>query len=318
MWSGGTTIKILTVGDLHARDTNPSSRKYDYKQAILAKLMEIRRIANEEKADVTIFLGDIFDQKRGARVSDFLRQQLIKHFMYWPGSALVVPGNHDMGAKGIDSLGNQPLGTLYASGCIRPLTNGETLDNGNTVLIPRPYNEKRDADPTYYSLDEDIDYSGKLTIMFCHGSVLDPGNDRPYDFVSFSDIPNRPDILVTGHIHENLGIVNDDGHLFINTGSIGRNAKTQANLTRKVQVALIDTDTHEARAIDVPVAPAEDVFETSEVSESVEASDKILEYVKRVGEGLRSEELTIDELLAGGDMPREVRALVKRLLEDAA
>ena len=319
-------MKILTVGDLHVRDGNPLGRTDNYKEAIFQKLMSIQGLALEHQVEHTVFLGDIFDQKRGSRVSDTIRQRLIVHFNSWHGEVWVVPGNHDMGSKGLSSLSNQPLGTVI-EGSEACLLVGESIlaEEVNAIFCPRPYNEARDADPTYYSLTEEerrtaSDYPEFTTIMFAHGSLLGPGDDRPYPYVDAGTIPDPAAIIISGHIHENLGIHTlPSGQLFYNSGSIGRTARTQANMTRTIQVGIIDMEEKTTMLYDVPgVAPASEVFEVAGPTNEAEVNDEVIAFVQRLGEGLRAEQLTIDELLAGGDMNPDVKKLVKRLLEEAS
>ena len=319
-------MRILVVGDLHARDGNPLRRTDDYKEAIFRKLDAISDLANHYKHNVEhiIFLGDIFDQKRSARVSDELRQRLIYAFAGMPCPVMVVPGNHDLGPRGITSLPRQPLGTLEAAGCLQVLQHGALPLGGKVVLIVRPYDEKGDADPNYYALsEEELIYPDDYTLIeVAHGSVLAPGDDRPYPYVNVDDIPGieKIDVFATGHIHENLGVHTVGTTAFVNLGSIGRTALTIANLTRTVQVGLIDTEAKSVTPLDVPgVQPGIEVFEGTSGSHEMETpSDEVAAFVARLGEGLRAEQLTIDELLAGEEVTGDVRAIVKRLLEEAA
>jgi DNA repair exonuclease SbcCD nuclease subunit len=327
------SIKLAFFGCLHAADRPPLGRKDDYRQAILNKLKAIAGICAERGVGYAVVTGDLFHNKRPNRVSHALVQALMLHFQIFPCPVYVIPGNHDIGPDGVESLPRQPLGTLDQARAVTILLQAQPFTvTGNPLaatafwLVPRPYSTEGDADPNYYalSLTEVAGLGGNPApvIVVAHGPVLAPGDERPYPYVNVDQIPGieRVDLFVGSHIHEDLGIHNVNGMIFANVGSIARTARTQANYTRKVQMLIATVEGKEVtvESVEIPgVAPALSVFEGKEVDTPEVPNDEIQKFVERLGQGLRSEELTIDELLAGVE-DSDVRSLLKELLEEAS
>ncbi|KKL21242.1 hypothetical protein LCGC14_2447460, partial [marine sediment metagenome] len=250
-------------------------------------------------------------------------------------------GNHDYGPAGLESLAHQPLGTLAKAGAITLLTKIQayTVDNHPLAdivfyLIPRPYDAKADGfydgevDPTYYSLTEEeqalIKKSPAPVIGIAHGSILGPGDTRPYPHLTVDQIPGveQYDLIIAGHIHECLGVVQVGKTIFANPGSIGRTTRNLSNYARTVEVLIVDVDKDGISVKEVPlpgVAPALEVFGHREAQDSPDQpNDEMIQFVQSLGDGLRADELTIPELMATIDAEPEVKAEVARLLEEAS
>ncbi len=320
-------MRIAFFGDLHVADKAPLGRIDDYRTTILNKLREISNICLEQEVDYCISTGDLFHIKRPNRVSHSLVQEMIEIFRGFPCEVFAIQGNHDQGPEGVESIGKQPLGVLEKAGVIKILSSIKDSRIG-VWIIPRPYNSEGDADPMYYALSATeialLESNPAPTIMVAHGSVLAPRDERPYPYVNVDELPNVAslDLFVAGHIHENLGIHTlKSGTIFANVGSIGRTARTQANYVRKVQmlIANIDQKGISVESVEIPgVPPAFEVFEGKEMITNEAPNEEIKKFVERLGEGLRSEELTIDELLASlENLKPSVKVLLRTYLEEA-
>ncbi|KKL61202.1 hypothetical protein LCGC14_2197710, partial [marine sediment metagenome] len=323
--------KLVFVGDIHIADNPPLGRVEGYKEQIFTKLSAIRKICNDQKA-LPIFLGDVYHLKRPDRVSHQLTQEMIVGLGIFEEKPLVVPGNHDLGPTGLASLSRQPLGTLLHAGVINLLTEymNPGWSDSEVVVIARSYNTERDDDPTYYSpTEEEVKWAhGRKRIMVAHGSLIPTGATRPYPCVNVETIPGveKLSLLVSGHIHEDLGIseVGKVDTLFANLGSVGRVARTQSNMMRTVKILMVTVQEEGEiwlEQIDIPgVLPALEVFEHKDNYEvdSPAQSDEITRFVDSLGEGLRVEQNDIPTLLANISFPNEpVRKRVQELLEEA-
>jgi predicted phosphodiesterase len=202
-------------------------------------------------------------------------------------------------------------------------------------LVPRPYNAAAEGvhdgqtDPSYYALTEEerelIAKNPAPVIGLAHGSVLGPGDSRQYPYVNVDQIPGleKYDLLVSGHLHECLGVVPVGKTLFANPGSIVRTRRDIASYARTVEVLVVSIDAKGLTVEEVPlpgVAPALEVFGRREPDDAPDLpTDEISRFVDMLGKGLRADELTIPELLAElGDIESEVKAEVQRLLEEVS
>ena len=321
-------------GDLHAADKPPGGRVDDYTQAILDKLGAIAGLCEKYEVSYALGTGDVLHVKQPNRVSHTLVQKLITAFKAFPCEVLVTVGNHDIGPDGLDSLPRQPLGTLEKAGAVQILHDRQLLavdgdPTSQVWIIPHHYNAAAEGvyngetDPSYYVVPEGT-YNGRPIIGLAHGSLLAPGDTRPYPYVNVDDIPNFElyDLLISGHIHESLGVVKVGDSLFANPGSIGRTRRDIPSYTRTVEVLVVTVDENGVSVEEVPVPgvrPATEVFGGREAPEEAEApSDEITKLVDMLGEGLRADSLSIPELLAEFDIEPETKAVVARLLEEVS
>ncbi len=329
-------MRLLIFGDLHIADKPPGGRVDDYTQTMLGKLEQIAHLASNYGVKYTIGLGDIFHVKQPNRVSHALTQALISGFNDFPSIPLIVPGNHDLGPDGLDSLTRQPLGTLVRASAVKLLLTIKDSRTG-VWLVPRPYNAAAEGvhndqpDPSYYSLTvnelAEIHKNPSVPVIgLAHGSIVGPGDSRPYPYVNIDKIPNlnQYDAFFAGHLHECLGVTQVGKTTFANPGSIGRTRRDMASYARTVEVLIVTVDSDGLKVEEVPlpgVAPALEVFGAREVEEGVELQDdEIAKFVEMLGEGLPAEKMSLAELVAQDefkDIEAPVKAKVQELLEGA-
>lgn len=328
--------RLLVFGDLHLADKAPAGRVDDYSQTILKKLESISLLCRDYQVQYALGTGDVFHVKQPNRVSHSLVQQAISTFKAFPCEVLIVPGNHDLGPSGIESLPNQPLGVLEKAGAITILLHAQHFPD--FWLIPRPYNAlaegaySDEVDPSYYSLTEaeyhDVQQIDSSVIGLAHGSIVAPGDSRPYPHIQVDQIPgiSKYDLFLDGHLHENLGVVPvGDKTLFANPGSIARVSRNLPSYTRTVGVLVVNITSEGKMSIEeVPlpgVKPALEIFGARlEESPALDYSAKIASFVEALGEDIRAEKVSWEERLAvlDGDIPASVLTEVKRLLEEAS
>lgn len=315
--------KFLVVGDLHLADRPPAGRVDDYRQTALNKMRAISSICRNKGVELVVQLGDWFHLKQPNRTSHRLVREVIEVCQEFPCPIWTIRGNHDIAPN--ERIEGQPLGVLQKAGVVEVLEEARLW--GSVLFIPRPWCTKEDANPSYYQpTAEELAFPAQYRVMVAHGSVVNPGNRRPFPFVDVCEIPGieQIDMMACGHLHENLGLSVIPGLgrpvMFANPGSIMRVSRNQASYSRKVQVLTVTVEkaSLEADFIDIPVAPAVQVFGAKELKPNgFEPNEQIQAFLAQLGEGLRADALTLDELLATVNVEDEVKSLIKRLLEEA-
>lgn len=318
------TTRILFVGDLHLSDQPPLGRVPGYREHILAKLEEIGRIVHDDHhIDAVCFLGDIFHSKRPMFTSHYLVQK-VQDILDYIGQncqdVFILPGNHDQGPEGLNSLHRQPLGVLRAGAAILGW-QADTVSRETFSLISRPYHPQRDLDPDYYRLSEEEKLLSSPRIMVAHGSLIPPGDSRPYPVLNVGELAadgtlEGIDYLVSGHIHEALGLhLLKGGTVFCNPGALSRPSRTQDAMTRQVQVWLLDHGNSYDMIPLTSALPAAEVF-LAPGGDGATVTDEIADFADALAEGLSLEDAPIEQLLAGIDgVSVEVKEIVRQHLE---
>jgi DNA repair exonuclease SbcCD nuclease subunit len=305
----------------------------EYRNTVLDKLETVGTLCQKMKIDVALQDGDWFHIKRPNAVSHSLVRDVIRIGGGFPCPIWTIKGNHDVAPDG--SIDRQPLGVLQQSGVITILE--EAVQGKDFWLIPRPYNAAAEGvhdgevQPEHYSLTDnerkDIQEQPAPVIGLSHGSIVGPGDTRPYPHVQVDTIPGieEYDLFISGHLHENLGVVPvGDKTLFANPGSIARTSRNLPSYTRDVGVLIVDINDKGRMTIEeVPlpgVKPALEVFGARLEDKPVLENDaKIAEFVAALGQDIRAEKLSWEEMLANlpENVPAAVLAEVQRLLEES-
>lgn len=322
---------LIVFNDLHLADVPPLGRKEGYRDEGLAMLRECVELANQSGARLAT-TGDLFDRKPPQKTSHWLMgevREILSRIK--SGPLLAVPGNHDMNTTGIKSVlpeeGRQPLANLIRSHHVQ-LLDGIPVVLDNLLLCSRPYNVHLDLDPSYYKLcpKEQALAEGRHVLMLAHGSIFpNTEEQKPYPMVRLCEIDTTGiDVLISGHIHEDLGIhrLRNAGHhdgLFLNVGALGRVKRTPENRTRQIQateVKPVNGELTAHRIVLESALPAEDIF--VEDSLALPGNDAITKFVKDLTQGVVFDGLgDVKELLAQVDANEETKAKVLRLLEEA-
>lgn len=308
---GIMSIKLLVINDPHVAHTPPLGRTSDYEDQIMAKLEECSAIAQAQECDAVLLSGDLFHKWRGTvpysltnRLKDWIRNVSCP--------IIAVPGNHDMTYGGIHELDKMPFGSFAFDIEIinrnNPAFIGETVAVGTPVhdvlIIGREWEPYIDTQKTAFKLTdkEKTLAKNRYTIMLTHASILPPGQVRPYPYhdVSKMGLDEDIDMILSGHIHENLGVHDVDGLWFANVGSVGRVSRTKENLEGHIPSVLLVTISNDDdvapdfEVIELESAlPAEDVF--FEKAPTVEK--ELREFSEALVDGIEMETMPLDELI---------------------
>ena len=110
------------MGDNHCKDKNPANRIDEYWLTSTNEFLETLEIAEANKVDYVIYLGDIFDHRLSGPKT---RNTLIKHLHSqpngepWSFRKFVVVGNHDIESS--YPLMESDLGSLIEANVIEKM-----------------------------------------------------------------------------------------------------------------------------------------------------------------------------------------------------
>ena len=309
-------MKFIVTGDIHFRGNNPRARLDNYMVAIKRKLLEVVELAIDHNATAIICPGDLFDSPKTmwgtvAELADVLKQA--------PCPVLCVHGNHDIWAGNAGSKPRTPFGFLERLNFIWDVS-GATYFINNVSVSGHGFNVETDTElgmeqfmPTYGFPN---DFEDVYRIHLVHSMLLErpPGFEMRHTLIS--DVKTTANVIISGHDHTGFGIKQrDDGVLFINPGALCRLSAHQAEMERRVQVALLTIDTDGARAELIPLSsalPGHEVLSREHIENAVERENRLgrfLELLASEGESkfLEVQEI-VDDIAARDNIPGEVKA----------
>ena len=327
VWSGDGVVKIMVLGDIHLSDRPPSVRKDTYTQEILDKVDFCVQKAASTKCSAVLALGDVFHVKVPSRTTHKLVQRTHEVLSSVGVPVLIVPGNHDVMHDQIESLDSQPLGALGRMEGIELLT----FSDPKTVHAPiygLPYLSDWETLPQH--VEKFVEWAGnrhpsEWKILATHAPIFPLGQAPPYDYIAaldlasmVSDVPNV--IVAYGHIHDQHKTYRVADVVFANYGALSRGSLHKETLARQPQAYIFDTTTGEISPFDIPVLPASEVFNLTEVQIVADAKDRMTTFLDDVGNiavGVTSVESVADHVSENVDLDLNIKVAVKELLEYA-
>ncbi len=314
------STRFLVINDIHASDRSPLGRTENYSDEILAKLIEALQLAEKRHCDFVVLTGDIFHRFRGPQISYSLLVELLAIFRRSSIPKYAIAGNHDLSMAGIKSVFDMPFGLLALAGAFIWLKEPVVVDD-MALLIPRNWGPSLDKLPSAVGLnkeEKELIGDAQYAILVAHASILPPGDSRPYPhhMVDELKLPGI-DIVLSGHIHEDLGIHELPNLWFANVGSLARVSRTKEARERipaVLEVELNRKSVHFTRHKLTSARPADDVFLVKEVKEERQPSD----FAAAITEGLELETVPLDELVAEHTkgLPEQVAAKLRYYLTE--
>jgi exonuclease SbcD len=313
-------MKLLFVGDLHLRGTNPRNRTDKYMDAVSAKLQEVFALAEQHQVRAVLCPGDVFDRPEVAtgvliETMDMMRKCPVNFF--------TCPGNHDIYGYNLDTYNRSSL--LLLSELVPRLhvllSPDEPIIFGDTAITFSPYTNRMDHDGYGYSPAARMKDT-RLHIHVAHGMLLD--HTPPFDrFTLIQDVNTEADIVLSGHDHTGFGVYHRaDGKIFCNPGSLTRMSASINEIERTVQVALIDTETKNIELIPLKSAkPGAEVLDRSKIEADQKRQYAMEEFAALIQTGSGERVLlNIDDIVTTiatqEQLPAEVVAATLKKIEE--
>lgn len=282
-------MKFIHCTDLHIMGRNPLYRKDNYLETIKEKIKWINSYAESVDARGILCTGDIFDKPDTAY--GVLNNEIISLFKNSPVIWYTIAGNHDMFGYNPETLSRTPYQTLRESNGICSIDPHGYIDTtpapgGITRVEISGLNCNAQIDNRE---DKAWDYGGCLPpregrcirIHMAHGFLANKDWGDKIAHTQISEISDKidVDILLCGHEHSGFGIVEQNGTIFINPGSVGRITSGVGDINRKPQIAeiTIDEDGISAKLVDIAVAKDADEVIDYEKAKEIKEKKKALE-----------------------------------------
>ncbi|HYF91194.1 MAG TPA: metallophosphoesterase [Symbiobacteriaceae bacterium] len=308
-------MKILYVTDTHIRGTSPQSRLDDFPQALLAKLREVVELAAEHQVAAILHGGDLFDRPdvAPAVALDFLRV-----LMDAPCPIYGIAGNHDIFGFNPGTVPRTMLGIFDGFRLFRLIKPGEIVwleEDGLRVQVTgqefHAELDRRSAVLDYCVVPEGMGGSlherraeADFALHLTHGMLL----EKPFFEGSAHTLLDAvmsqtvADVTFGGHYHPGWSkILELDGRLFVNPGSLVRIGYQAADYKRPIQVALVELNRGQparAELIRLKCArPGEEVLDKSTQQAQMARERALADFIQGIGDTSQFEVLEVQAIM---------------------
>lgn len=302
-------VNFVYTTDWHLTDVPPGKRRDDYRSAILNKICFQSALAKKVNG-VGLCGGDVFHVKhpRSRANSHGLVEEIVTTLKTFPLEQVFgTVGNHDIQYDRLDTLPNQPLGVVIASGAYHNLAEQPVLFTNNdgsvSVLV-----ESVGYCGTINTLEwlknsgprpEGVNY--RVGIVHAYGKAGDRTNLYTEPVIGYNELADLDyDVLLWGHDHSRKETETVGNVTHVNLGSLARAAFSTDEVDRPVCATILSfgADGIKMKEKHVPVQTLEVAFV---------AADKPIEQVRKQ-EAVTNFFNAMDEAVEGIESsdPREV------------
>ena len=262
----GNPTAILSA-DWHLRSDTPQCRTDDFIKAQEIKIDFIINLAKEHQIPILIS-GDLGHKSQWP---NWLLEWAIKKFR--DVNILCIPGQHDLPNHKIELIPQSGIGVLSAAGAINLLfTIGFYSDSLDCYLHSYPYDKK---------INKSSFPNDKKTICMTHQMIIKDKEEWPDQKATqaknlLKQFPEY-DLILSGDNHQPF-VVEYEGRLLVNPGSIMRTTTIQ--IDHQPRVYLWYKDTNEVEAVYLPIE--QDVISTDHIIDIKERDSRMESYIERV------------------------------------
>lgn len=283
-------VNLIWSTDWHLTEVPPARRKDDYRNAVLGKIDFIRGLA-EKLHGAGLCGGDVFHYKQPRHPGNAIRliidlYQALRKFPQ--GRVYGSIGNHDLSYDRMDSLPQQPLGLLVASGVYHDLNIEPVMFSSQDGLVKVtvetfPYLAEGkaleailDAPPRLPGI------TARVGVVHAYGHPGDAGSLFGEPTIGYNQLKGADfDYLLWGHDHSRKETETVGNVTHINLGSLARAAFAYDEVDRPVVATILSfaTDGVRYKEVPVPVRPLEAAFQLADKGmEQVAKSEEIEEF----------------------------------------
>jgi len=296
--------KFIYFTDLHLDDgNNIFNRIDDFGATTLAKLEELTFKANESNCDIYCG-GDLINNPY---LSHSYINKIIKILSNFDNTFYLVPGNHDILGRNIDSVNETTIGIFEKSTSFRfKLLRIGYFEREGFYLMSNPYNE--DIKVGNFS---DISNFKFPVILLDHNMIIPV--DMPFEGLKtdlLSGYFRRGSLVLCGHWHSPFYKKYDNVE-FVNIGSAGRLNRKLDQRNPQYMIVTLDSGKYSYDIVNFSCAKSyNEIFRQDDlvhvkleelnlnkyISENINTSD-LISIVKAVGEEKKIDTDIIEEII---------------------
>jgi DNA repair protein SbcD/Mre11 len=304
-------LRILYLTDTHFRGTTPRSRLDDLPQALLGKLAEVVDLARQHQVAAILHGGDLFDRPD---VAPAVATQFLRVLRTAPCPVYGIAGNHDLYGLNPDSLSRTMLGLAHGVHLLQLIRPGAPVwledQTARVQVTGQEYHaeiDRRDPRLDYCVGGDSLhqrDATADFAIHLTHGMLLEhPFFEGMAHTLLKSIMPHTlADITLGGHYHPGWAKSHDHkGRLFVNPGAIARLGSQTADLTRLVQVVLLDCNRGQPIQVQfLPLQsaqPGDQVLDTQARESQMAREIALADFIQGIGSASQFEVLEVREIM---------------------
>jgi DNA repair exonuclease SbcCD nuclease subunit len=290
-------MKIYFATDIHLSSATPSSRLDNYFETMMTKFRYVLSQARDNNG-IVILGGDLFHTPTQP---DYVKAALANAIKTAGVEVHSIIGNHDLLYYNEDFLYRTSLGLMFDSGVLKRIEDIQLEDGWQVV-----------AHEMFQGLPE----CTENTVIVSHAYFKPAFNDKL--FVSKEEVENSKAFCICmGHDHQTHEMENINNTLVVRPGALSRGSSHSENRTRKVCVAVIDTEERTVTYEVVPHRPFEEIFKDKYLPEEPAAPvtfDEIRDFIETMkGANMKADAYQLLQLL---NPPQEVYTRCETYLRD--
>ncbi len=282
-------MKILFFTDSHIKGYAPAKREDVYYNSLLDKLTWIKDFANENNVDYVLHGGDLFDT---AKVSNKIFGEVATILLGFDKKVNIVPGNHDLYGRNLETLEHTSLGNLYSADVVNILykDKGKIALEKDGVKVNLTGQEYYDGIDTGVNADYTVDREDddSIELLLIHSMLLDKDFFPGVPHTNLYNLKSNADLVLSGHYHADRYMIENNDTLFIKPRSVARIEASEHNYEHLPEVVLLEIngkDDYKAEFHEISNAlPGNEIFNIESIQEEKDNSIHLDQFKASVEE----------------------------------
>ena len=298
-------MKALNTGDLHLTNRCPINRIDNYEEEVLRKFHWILTTAYSNNCKTILQPGDFSDAPNLSY--DFFIKicSLINHSNI---TIVTVPGQHDFRYRNANNTFLRALEEACPSLIV--LWKPQYIEIEGVHIYGSGWGEQ---------IPEIQDLT-KYNILITHRMVVDEklwDNQENFNYANVLLRSNKFDLIVSGDNHKSF-IVKMNSKFLVNLGSMMRNTISQ--IEHKPKIVILDTDSKHITEMEIPIKPAEEVFQMQRIEIEKERNERLEAFVSGLSKHKEMDLSFNDNLsnyLCQNSIEKEVVSIIQECLKES-